>query len=239
MQFSAAGDTHVGLVRKKNEDSFFCDSENHVYAVADGLGGLPYGDLASKAAVQYLELWTKARKSEGWTGIHWPTFMKEINQSVIETGQMSAHGLGIGTTFSMGMIRKDILEISHIGDSRIYLSRQGKLEQITTDHTLETFAREQKQFSADAEVPEHYKHTLTQCLGQRELIKPQFIDQVLQVGDRLLFCSDGVSGPIPLKELQRTLTARNAPKPTLDQLIQTALDHGAPDNVTALVIFVD
>ena len=196
MNFTAVGDSHVGLVRKKNEDSFFCDDDAYIYAVADGLGGLPFGDLASKAVVQYIELWTNARRSENWEGIDWPTFMKEINHRVIQTGQISAHGLGIGTTLSMGMIRNNNLEVSHIGDSRIYLFRNGKLEQITKDHTLETFAREHKQVPDEEEVPEHYKHTLTQCLGQRELIKPEFEEHRLLSGDRLLFCSDGINGPI-------------------------------------------
>ena len=99
MNFTAAANSHVGLVRKKNEDSFYCDADSRLYAVADGLGGLPFGDLASKAVIQYIELWTKARRSEDWAGINWPTFMKEVNQQVIQTGQISAHGLGIGTTF--------------------------------------------------------------------------------------------------------------------------------------------
>jgi serine/threonine protein phosphatase PrpC len=239
MNFSAAGDTHVGLVRKKNEDSFFCDDDGCIYAVADGLGGLPFGDLASKAVVQYIELWTNARRSENWEGIDWRSFMKEVNHQVIQTGQMSAHGLGIGTTLSMGMIRNNTLEVSHIGDSRIYLYRSGRLEQLTTDHTLETFAREQKQIPDEEEVPEHYKHTLTQCLGQRELIKPQFEDHRLLSGDRLLFCSDGVSGPVPKEDLLHTMGARGSPQATINQIIQIALDKGAPDNVTGIVVFAE
>lgn len=239
MNFTAAGMTHVGMVRKKNEDSFFCDTENCIYAVADGLGGLPFGDLASKAVVQYLELWTNARKNEDWEGIHWPTLMKEVNHQVIQTGQISAHGLGIGTTLSMGMIRNNNLEVSHIGDSRIYLVRYGKIEQITTDHTLETFARQQKQIPDNQEVPEHYKHTLTQCLGQRELIKPDFTEHRILSGDRLLFCSDGISGPVSEEEILRILTARNTPEATVEQLVQKTLDNGAPDNVTGIVVFAE
>jgi serine/threonine protein phosphatase PrpC len=239
MIFSAAGSTHVGLVRKKNEDSFFCDAESCIYAIADGLGGLPFGDLASKAVVQYLELWTNARRSDDWEGINWPTLLREINHRVIMTGQISAGGLGIGSTLSMGMIRNNNLEISHIGDSRIYLLRKGNWEQLTKDHTLETFAREQKQIPDDSEVPEHYKHTLTQCLGQRELIKPQIDSHRILSGDRLLFCSDGISGPVPEDKLIHTMGARNSAEATIDQIIQLALDFGAPDNVTGIVVFAD
>lgn len=239
MNFTAAGMTHVGMVRKKNEDSFFCDSDSLIFAVADGLGGLPFGDLASKAVVQYLELWANARKNEDWKGIHWPTLMKEVNHQVIQTGQISAHGLGIGTTLSLGMIRGQNLEISHIGDSRIYLIRDGKIEQITTDHTLETFARKQKQIPDNQEVPEHYKHTLTQCLGQRELIKPDFADHQILSGDRLLFCSDGISGPVSESEILKIMTARENPEATLEQLVQRTLDNGAPDNVTGIVVFAE
>lgn len=239
MNFMAAGSSHVGMVRKKNEDSFYCDTENRIFAVADGLGGLPFGDLASKAAVQYLDLWTQARRNEDWTGIHWPTFMREINHQVIQTGQISAHGLGIGTTFSLGMIRHGNLEVSHIGDSRIYLFRSGSIEQLTIDHTLETFAREQKQIPDDAEVPEHYKHTLTQCLGQRELIKPQFEDHRLLSGDRLLFCTDGISGCVNSEHMRHIMTARETPEAIIEQMIQTALENGAPDNVTGIVVFAE
>ncbi len=239
MNFTAAGTTHVGKVRKKNKDSFFCDTENCIFAVADGLGGLPFGDLASKAVVQHLELWTNARKNEGWQTIDWENLMKEVNHQVIQTGQMSAHGLGIGTTLSLGMIRNNNLEISHIGDSRIYLVRSGNIKQLTTDHTLETFAREQKQIPDDQEVPEHYKHTLTQCLGQRELIKPDFTEHSILSGDRILFCSDGISGPVSDDKILHILTARNSPEATLEQLVQTTLDNGAPDNVTGIVVFAE
>ncbi len=224
---------------KKNEDSFFCDNESQVFAVADGLGGLPFGDLASKAAIQYLELWTQARRSDNWEGIDWQLLMKELNHQVIQTGQISAHGLGIGTTFSLGMIRNNNLEISHIGDSRIYLFRNGKIEQLTTDHTLETFAIEQRQFPNDSDIPAHYKHTLTQCLGQRELIKPEHTEHRILSGDRILFCSDGISGPVPEEELIHTMTVRDSPEATLDQLIQVTLENGAPDNVTAVVVFAE
>lgn len=239
MNFTAAGNTHVGLVRKKNEDSFFCDIESQVFAVADGLGGLPFGDLASKAAIQYLELWTQARKSDNWEGIDWHMLMRELNHQVIQTGQISAHGLGIGTTFSLGMIRNNNLEISHIGDSRIYLFRNGKIEQLTTDHTLETFAIEQRQFPNDSDIPEHYKHTLTQCLGQRKLIKPEHTAHRLLSGDRILFCSDGISGPVTEGDLIHTMNVRDSPEATLDQLIQVTLDNGAPDNVTAVIVFAE
>jgi serine/threonine protein phosphatase PrpC len=166
-------------------------------------------------------------------------FMKEVNHQVIQTGQLSAHGLGIGTTFSLGMIRNNQLEISHIGDSRVYLFRDGTMEQITTDHTLETFAKEQKQFQNDSDIPEHYKHTLTQCLGQRQLIKPEHTKHRLMSGDRLLFCSDGISGPLSAEELLHAMTVRSSPQATIDQLIQSTLDRGAPDNVTGVVIFAE
>lgn len=217
----------------------FCDNENYVYAVADGLGGLPFGDLASKAAIQYLELWTNARRNENWEGIDWEMFMKEVNHQVIQTGQLSAHGLGIGTTFSLGMIRNNHLEISHIGHSRIYLFRDGSMEQITIDHTLETFAKEQNQFESDSDIPEHYKHTLTQCLGQRQLIKPGHTKHPLLSGDRLLFFSDGISGPVSVEELQHCMTVRSSPEATIEQLIEKTLENGAPDNVTGVVLFVE
>jgi serine/threonine protein phosphatase PrpC len=239
MKFTAAGNTHVGLVRKKNEDSFFCDNESLVFAVADGLGGLPFGDLASKAAIQYLELWTHARRSEDWSGIDWHMLMRELNHQVIQTGQISAHGLGIGTTFSLGMIRNKNLEISHIGDSRIYLFRNQKIEQLTTDHTLETFAKEQKQFPNDVDIPDHYKHTLTQCLGQRKLIKPEHTEHRILSGDRLLFCSDGISGPVPEADLVHVMNVQDTPQATLEQLIQLTLDNGAPDNVTGVVVLAE
>lgn len=239
MNFTAAGETHVGLVRKKNEDSFYCDAKDRIFAVADGLGGLPFGDLASKAVVQYLELWVTARRNQNWEGIDWSAFMKEMNHQVVMTGQISAHGLGIGTTLSMGIIRRDTLEISHIGDSRVYLLRNGTWKQLTIDHTLETFAKEQDQGGDSAEVPAHYKHTLTQCLGQRELIRPQFEAIPLREGDRLLFCSDGVSGPVPEDDLIEAMRESETPRAALDRIVELSLEHGAPDNLTAIVVFAE
>ena len=237
MTYTAAGASHIGLVRKKNEDEFFCDLESLVFAVADGLGGLPFGDLASKAAVQYLMSWANARKEDNWTGVDWAKFMMEVNQRVIVTGQLSAYGLSIGTTFSLGMIRGDVLEISHIGDSRIYLLRAEEVEQLTRDDTLETLALEQNQFPAGAEMPEHFKHTMTQCLGQQGFIEPQFSSHPLKSGDRILFCSDGISGYLESDEMAQIMTSETRPDTAVEKLIEKVLHYGAPDNATGIVVF--
>ncbi|MBH53146.1 MAG: hypothetical protein CMI18_02235 [Opitutaceae bacterium] len=100
---------------------------------------------------------------------------------------------------------------------------------MTTDRTLGTFPREQKQIPDDTKVLDHYNHIVTQCLGQREIIKPDFSEQRILSGDRYLFCTDGISGQVSLNEKSNA---------TLDQLIQLVLEKGAPDNVTGVVVFV-
>tara|TARA_Y100000588_G_scaffold254757_1_gene269269 strand:- start:5015 stop:5347 length:333 start_codon:yes stop_codon:yes gene_type:complete len=109
---------------------------------------------------------------------------------------------------------------------------------LTTDRTLGTFPREQNQISDDTKVLDHYNHIVTQCLGQREIIKPDFSEQRILSGDRYLFCTDGISGQVSLNEKSHGLAARNSPNATLDQLIQLVLEKGASDNVTGVVVFV-
>ncbi len=239
MQIQVAVTSHIGLVRKKNEDNFFYDEENKVFAVADGLGGLPFGDLASKAAVDYLEHWVNLQKENNFATLHWGSLVKHLNQTVIDTGSREGGGLGIGTTLSMGMIVDGKLETSHIGDSRIYLVRDGNLTALTEDHTLETFAIKQGQIAPGAPVPEHYKHTLTQCLGQRKLIKPDFETHDLHPGDRLLFCTDGIYGYIDLDYMRRLINLKESPQAILNAIIDSVMDNGAGDNATGVLVFID
>lgn len=238
MQIRVAATSHIGLVRKKNEDSFYLDEENCVFAVADGLGGLPFGDLASQAAMNYLEHWVRVQKESNFVSVHWGSLIKMMNQEVIDTGTREGGGLGIGSTLSMGMILDGNLETSHIGDSRIYLFRDGNMTALTEDHTLETFAIKQGQIAPGAEVPEHYKHTLTQCLGQRQLIKPDFETVELQTGDRILFCTDGIYGYIDLDYMRRLISLDETPEDILGEIIDAVLENGAGDNATGLLLFI-
>ncbi len=237
MTYSAAGRSHIGLLRQTNEDEFLCDLESLVFAVADGLGGLPFGELASKTVVQFLQSWTQSRKKDQGSGVNRGSLMEEMNRRVITTGYLSVCGSEIGTTLSMGVIRDDVLEISHVGDSRIYHFREDKAAQLTRDDTLETIALEQQLIPAGGKMPEHFQHTLTQFLGQQGLVNPQFSELPLQSGDRLLFCSDGISGYLELDEMAQITGSATTPDTALDKLIESVLEKGAPDNATGIALF--
>jgi len=231
--------SHIGLVRKKNDDSFLCMPEQGLFAVADGLGGLPFGDVASQTAINYLKEKALSGTSNAWENKDCLELIRQANTEVIIAGNEAAQTLGIGTTFSFLAQSDGLFHGGHIGDSRIYYWDTENFIQATTDHTLATFAREEQQLTEDIPIPQYYYHTLTQCLGQRQLIKPQSIEIPIRPGYRYFICSDGVSGVLSDAYLQYQLLHHDHPGKFLDQIIADILEEGAPDNATAVAIFAE
>ena len=238
MALNAYGRSDIGLHREQNEDSFLVADEMRLYAVADGVGGLPHGDQASGMAVECLKLW--ANENQGIdTEEEFKNALTFVNEAVTEEGEKLTPSTGIGTTVSALAVNGAKVIVGHVGDSSGYLFRQQGAGKLTTDHTI---AQEiYDKLGPDDEmpsIPEYYHHSLTRCIGQPTAFEVDVHTYELYQGDRLLICTDGITDLIDPDEMQKMALDTEDPSEFVDTLIRTANQRGGHDNSTAVAIFV-
>lgn len=236
MKISAFGLTDKGRVRAQNEDSLYVDTDNNIYAVADGLGGLPKGNVASGIAVQKLEEAVKARPK---SRLNYQELFNSINKVIYEEGQTINKEIGIGTTLSCLQIEGNKIYIGHVGDCSTFLFRNNELYQLTTDHTMEEEIRARLKPGEDTYIPEYFAHTLTRCLGQSGSVEADEEVYDVQPGDRIVICSDGLPKCMEPEEIMAKTVDALEPEKLVKTLINISNERGSPDNVTSIAIFFD
>ena len=233
----SAAASHVGKIRASNQDSGSVG--NHLFIVADGMGGHAGGDVASALAIRHLVTLDRPYESveqareEFYRGIMGAG--AELTRAVADHPELT----GMGTTVS-GMVRVgDKVVIAHIGDSRIYLLRDGVLKQITADHTFVQRLVDSGRITPEEAAVHPRRSVLMRVLGDVD-VEPEVDTHVLdtQPGDRWLLCSDGLSGYVAEREIAEILLTTEDPEEACDKLIQASLAEGAPDNVTAVIVHV-
>lgn len=235
MQHSSYGITNQGKVRHTNEDALFIDEAHKVYAVADGLGGLPGGAQASQRIMQLLEqIMKRVDSSEECFDL--AELINGINEIVAKEGLEAYPFTGTGSTLTIGQIVGDQLLIGHIGDSAAYLLRGEDLKRLTIDHTLAQEFINREGESARAAMPPEYLHTLTRCVGQGKTLRVDNARITIAGGDRLLFCTDGLDKVISSEAIKDELARKQSPEEACHQLTQMANDNEGPDNITVIVI---
>lgn len=230
--------SHVGRIRSNNQDSGYAGSR--LFVVADGMGGHAGGDVASALAIQSIaqvdrDFDTVEEAEQALTAALLKA-NKELAETVFEHPELT----GMGTTVS-GVVRVgDRLAVAHIGDSRIYRWRDGELTQITKDHTFVQRLVDSGRITEEEAATHPRRSVLMRVLGDVD-ISPE-IDSALvdtQPGDRWLLCSDGLTGYVPEDEIARVLAEEPDAAEAGQQLIETTLENGAPDNVTIVIVGVD
>ena len=235
MQITSYGITNLGKVRLTNEDALFIDEAHQVYAVADGLGGLPDGAKASQRIVQLLGQTMKLIDSSQ-ERVALTELINGINEIVVKEGLDAHPHSGIGSTLTIGQIVGSQLLIGHIGDSAAYLLRDDDLERLTIDHTLAQELIDRQGESAHDVIPPEYSHTLTRCIGQGENLSVYSKSLTIIPGDRILLCTDGLDKVISSEAIKKGLARKQSPEEACHQLIKIANDNGGPDNITVIVI---
>lgn len=234
LELSAAGHSDVGFVRVRNEDAWWAG--RRVLVVADGLGGHPAGDQAAQLAVQPVA----AVDDDGPAD---PQALRQAlaeavrvaNTRIREAGAAEPLHAGMGTTLTSVGLAADTAVLAHVGDSRAYLLRDGQLRQLTEDHDLAAEALRAGRLSAEeaARVPD--RHVLTRAVGLEPEVAVDSPEPVrLYAGDRLLLCTDGLSGVLDEATIAGLL-ADGAPHEACERLVAATVERGAPDNVTVVV----
>lgn len=232
--------TNIGLVRKTNEDALIAEEELGLFGVADGMGGHQAGEVASGLAVHALvEYWRQNRKGEtGNEQALLAAAVKDANSRVYAQAEKQSHFKGMGTTITVGLFEQRRLLLAHVGDSRAYLLREDAFTQLTTDHTL-VFELMQNGGISEEEAFQHpQRNVLTRALGTAPEVEVDLLETALAAGDRVLFCTDGLSGLLRDEEIKDILKQGQL-REALNVLLSEALERGGGDNITMVLVDVE
>lgn len=232
-----AGETHVGSVRTENEDSMILDAQGGLYVVLDGMGGANAGDIASQTARDAIRAFVAQHRAALEPKALIEAAIQAGSAAVFAAGQAHREHHGMGTTVvACLLVDAARAVIAHVGDSRAYLLREGRLQVLTRDHTIVEELVIRGLLSPDEAERHPYKNVLSRNLGSRPETRVDVLDLALQPGDRLLLCSDGLYGYASAEAIQYLLGSGDAPADVARDLIELALRGGGGDNVTTIVL---
>lgn len=255
MVLSFAAITDVGVVRKNNEDNFYCNgvwrddvgqehNEYHgetkvikqpkIFAVMDGMGGLAAGEIASLTAVRELD-----RQCQEAPSCDMLAFLMAMNDRVCEERRTS--GERLGSTAVMARVDQSTVQFSNIGDSRGYLLHDGEMTCLTVDHSERgSLERVRENLGIEEALPENMRNGLTQYLGIFEdelIIEPELSEpQPLEAGDVILLSSDGLTAFVDEAAIREVLMADDSVEKMTARLVELAIERGSRDNITVILV---
>ena len=246
--------TDVGKKRKGNEDSLFVNAEQKLFVVADGMGGHVAGEVASREAVDAIQAFitdtASADKNRTWPFPFDPKVSLEANRlraafrlanRKIASAIADSQDLrGMATTASAVLLGPQGASVAHVGDSRVYVLRDGKLEQITHDHSWVEEQVRAGTLSPTAARQHPWRNVVTRALSGGEDPEVDVTEVAPRPGERYLLCSDGLFTVVPDSRIAELLGDMKAPLDAIARaLIAAANDAGGPDNITALILQID
>lgn len=235
-------ETRAGINRSVNQDCFLCEEEAvgdlpNLFIVADGMGGYNGGDFASKFCIENVKNHIINGKGDSIiSSIR--SAIKAANEGLRERSRMDEGLKGCGTTVVLATIKDDILYIANVGDSRLYVFQNGKLSQITEDHSVvEEMIKSGIIKKEDARFNPH-KNEVTRAIGAEPHIEVDFFEVKLEKKDRVLLCSDGVSNMMDERNLEEIVGTDKELPEICRILIDTAVNNGGKDDATVVIIEV-
>jgi protein phosphatase len=234
MRYTITTATHVGRVRDSNEDAVYPPEDEStvgpvIVAVADGMGGHAAGEVASATAIS---------AAVGGGNDSAVARVEAANAAVLAAAEEDRSRAGMGTTLTLGIFWPDgRLEVGHVGDSRAYLLRNDRLTQLTIDHTFVRELIAQGRLAPEDAATHPRRHMLTRTIGMRD-VRVDSLEIHLLAGDRVILCSDGLTGMISDSRITRILTNTPAPAGAVWSLVEAANAAGGVDNTTVAVVDV-
>lgn len=225
--------TDIGRVRKLNEDAAWLDEKKGVFAVADGMGGHLAGEVASGIAIEAVQRMAKVCSEPGISVLR--ETVAAAHEQIQEHARGNAQRAGMGTTLSLMWRGYKYVYIAHIGDSRIYRMREGRLEQITQDHSLVEELVRARLITKEEARTHPRRNIITRALSTDGDGMPDLLAADIRPGDIWLLCTDGLCGMITDEEISRTLDSGMSLDEMADSLMQQALAAGGRDNVTLIL----
>lgn len=230
--------THLGLVRKNNEDSILV-RQPHLFALADGMGGYAAGEVASKKALQVLE--SQALNFAALTGEDLLDAIRHaisrVNMEVYELAASKKEYSGMGTTLTgVYLPGHGAAYVFNVGDSRLYLWRQDTLVQITKDHSVVNELVEKGEITPQEAFTHPEKNLLTKGIGVEKYVEADIFQIDVSAQDTLLLCSDGLSDMLRDKEIEAVLKGEDGLEARSEALMEKALLNGGRDNISFILI---
>ncbi len=227
-QFGAG--TDVGNVRENNEDSYVCDSGKGLWLVADGMGGLGFGEVASAITIHTVT--TMIRQGHGVNQA-----IEIAHRKIKEYAETDGLGTNMGTTLVLLLSQGSLYNIFWVGDSRAYLF-DGQLSRLTVDHSLVQSLIDQGELTPEQAEFDPRKNAVTRALGVQELdtVRADSLSERWRPNQKILLCSDGLSDCVRDPDIEEIMQEGGEDQEIVDKLIQRALDNGGKDNVTVVLV---
>ena len=249
LRIEVAGETNVGMKRQHNEDNFSILEDAGLYIVADGMGGHASGEVASKMAVDSLReffaataqdperTWPyKMDRSKGYEENRLITGIKLANLRIYESAQRDPRQRGMGTTIVTMFAVEDGVYVAHVGDSRVYRVRDGKLEQMTEDHSLLNDYLKAKRLTPEEVESFPHKNVIVRALGMKDTVEVDLARVALLEGDVVLLCCDGLSGMLTDPEVAELIRQHQGDlRQAAQALVDAANLAGGVDNITCVL----
>ena len=248
MGIHAAGMTDVGCVRKHNEDSFLADSGLGLFVVADGLGGHAAGEVASQIVVETVARFVgeTLEKDRTWPVEYDPSLSYDGNrlkvalllsdQAIAEDIRRNPERETMGSTVVACLLHGPKVTLAHVGDSRAYILGPEGIRQVTRDHSWVAEQVANGILTASEARVHPFRNVITQALGNGGDLEVEVQDLELSKSERLLLCSDGLSGMIGDKQIWDIVEQSGDIQLAVESLISTAREHGGEDNITAILV---
>ena len=241
-----AAESHPGLVRSDNEDSFSVyrrsDEDNILLLVCDGIGGHHRGDLASTSCCRNMvSAWKRDKAGAIDTpkrmGIFLTNCIQAANSSLHEQNNQLGVNNPMGTTIVCAAVMKFHIVACHAGDSRLYRLRGNNLEQLTCDHSVVQELVNRKLMTPEQARNHPLSHVISRSIGPTQEVMPEVNVYERQPGDKLLLCSDGLTLHVKDQMIQNILKTSSSPRDAIDELMKQALIGGGEDNITTVCAF--
>jgi PPM family protein phosphatase len=241
MKINFTGSSDPGLIRTSNQDAYYIDPDGRFFIVADGMGGHAGGEEASRIAAKEIQEFLVAN----WDAAE-PTAkllekaLWQANQAILQDQQQHPERADMGTTIVVVIFRSpDAPLCAHVGDSRLYRLRESNLAQITEDHTWVARAIKIGEITPEEARNHPYRHVLSRCLGREDLHQVDVQPLDVQVGDRLLLCSDGLTEELDNQNIANYLYNNPILEKASFALIEAAKEEGGHDNITVVLVSLE
>ncbi|MEN8184878.1 MAG: Stp1/IreP family PP2C-type Ser/Thr phosphatase [Myxococcota bacterium] len=237
MILRAAASTHVGRRRRINEDRYALAPDLGLYLVADGMGGHTAGQVASElAADAALRAVRTLQDTPASLAEKLRYAVTSANREIYQTARQRPELAGMGTTLVSVLVSEGRAALGHVGDSRAYLVRAGRIRQLTDDHSVVGELLRRREISPDAAREHPHRHVLTRALGVRPMVEPDLAELSPEPEDVFVLCSDGLTAHLEDDEIAARVDAEADPDVCVESLVETANERGGEDNITVLVL---
>jgi PPM family protein phosphatase len=223
--------TDTGRQRQANEDSYF--ARPPLFAVADGMGGAQAGEVASRIAARAFERKRDVSVKEPAEG-QLEEIAQQANREIHKLAQEDSSRAGMGTTLTAALLRDDEVALGHVGDSRAYLLRDGRLKRLTKDHSLVEELRRQGRLTEEQAEEHPQRSIITRALGPEPSVNVDTMTFPARDGDVFLLCSDGLTTMVSDEQIQEILVSSRSLRAAVNKLVDAANRGGGRDNITAV-----